>query len=161
MAPNNYTLRRDSSGVEAVVANGREFDPGITIPNGGWNAPLADLVKYATFLTNATQGGDPATKRLYDAVLKRSSIEEMWKPVMQLVPPSVLGSAVGLSFFLMPRGLLAHQGYQAGFRSLLVMNPRTSQAIIFALNTDNEADPERSQEGLSTLVAKARAVIEQ
>jgi CubicO group peptidase (beta-lactamase class C family) len=155
---NNYTLRRDSSGVEAVRANGRDFDPGITIPNGGWNAPLGDLVKYAAFLTNATLG-DTAAKRLYDTVLKRSSIEEMWKPVMQLPPGSVLGSAVGLSFFLVPGGLVEHSGYQAGFRSLLLINPRTAQAIIFVVNTANEADPERSEQRLAALVAKARAVI--
>jgi CubicO group peptidase (beta-lactamase class C family) len=155
---NNYTLQRDSSGVEAVVANGRDFDPGITIPNGGWNAPLTDLVKYAAFLANATHG-DTATKRIYDTVLKRSSIKEMWQPVMQLSPSSTYGSAVGLSFFLVPEGLVEHSGSQAGFRSLLLINPRTSQAIIFAVNTANEANPEQSQQGLTALVAKARAVI--
>ena len=41
---NNYTVIRDSaSGRDSVAANGRDFDPGITIPNGGWNAPLGDL----------------------------------------------------------------------------------------------------------------------
>jgi CubicO group peptidase (beta-lactamase class C family) len=156
---NNYTVTRDSAGVEAVIANGRDFDPGITIPNGGWNAPLGDLVKYAAFLTNAT-GGDTAVKNLYDTVLKRSSIEEMWKPVMRLPPGSTLGSAVGLSFFLVPQGLVEHSGYQAGFRSLLLINPRTAQVIILAFNTANEADAERADERLSALVAKARAVIE-
>jgi CubicO group peptidase (beta-lactamase class C family) len=155
---NNYTLQRDSSGVEAVVANGRDFDPGITIPNGGWNAPLTDLVKYAAFLTNATHR-DTATKHIYDTVLKRSSIEEMWQPVMQLSPSSTYGSAVGLSFFLVPQGLVEHSGSQAGFRSLLLINPRTSQAIIFAVNTANEANPEQSEQGLTALVAKARAAI--
>jgi CubicO group peptidase (beta-lactamase class C family) len=155
---NNYTLQRDSSGVESVVANGRDFDPGITIPNGGWNAPLTDLVRYAAFLTNATQG-DTATNHTYDTVLKRSSIEEMWQPVMQLSSSSTYGSGVGLSFFLLPQGLVEHSGYQAGFRSLLLINPRTSQAIIFAVNTSNEANPEHSEELLTELVAKARAVI--
>ena len=155
---NNYTLQRDSSGVEAVVANGRDFDPGITIPNGGWNAPLTDLVKYAAFLTNATHG-DTTTKRIFDTVLKRSSLEEMWQPVMQLSQPSTYGSGVGLSFFLVPQGLVEHSGFQAGFRSLLVINPRTSQAIIFAVNTANEANSEQSEKGLTALVARARAVI--
>jgi CubicO group peptidase (beta-lactamase class C family) len=148
---NNYTVTRDSAGMVRVIANGRDFDPGITIPNGGWNAPLSDLVKYAAFLTNATGG---------DTVLKRSSIEEMWKPVMRLPPGSPYGSAVGLSFFLPPHGLVEHSGYQAGFRSLLLINPRTTQVIILALNTANEADAERAEERLNALVAKARAVIE-
>ena len=78
---------------------------------------------------------------------------------MQLSQPSTYGSAVGLSFFLVPQGLIEHSGSQAGFRSLLLINPRMSQAIIFALNTANEVNPEQSQQGLTALVAKARAII--
>ena len=155
---NNYTLRGDSSGAETVGANGREFDPGITIPNGGWNAPLGDLVRYLGFLTHATQG-DTATTRLYDTVLKHSSLEEMWKPVMRLPPPGEPGSAVGLSFFLSPQGMVEHSGYQAGFRSFIVLNPRTSKALIYALNTDNEVNPDQSEAGLIALDRLARAVL--
>src|SRR5438128_1972112 len=50
---NNYDVVRDSAGHEAVVANGRDFDPGITIPNGGWNAPLGDLAGWVGFLSGA------------------------------------------------------------------------------------------------------------
>src|SRR2546430_6283821 len=50
---NNYDVVRDSAGHEAVVANGRDFDPGITIPNGGWNAPLGDLARWVGFLSGA------------------------------------------------------------------------------------------------------------
>ena len=39
----SYTLRA-AAGAERVEPNPREFDPGITIPNSGWNAPLSDLV---------------------------------------------------------------------------------------------------------------------
>ena len=148
----------DSSGAETVSANGREFDPGITIPNGGWNAPLGDLVKYLGFLTHASPG-DTATTRLYDTVLKHSSLEEMWKPVMKLPPPGEPGSAVGLSFFLSPQGMVEHSGYQAGFRSFIALNPRTSKALIYALNTDNEVNPDQSQAGLIALDRLARAVL--
>src|SRR6185436_4218189 len=70
---NNYTVTRDSAGAERVVANGRDFDPGITIPNGGWNAPLGDLMKYTAFLTNAFNG-DQKLQRLFDTVLSRKSL---------------------------------------------------------------------------------------
>jgi len=40
------------------VDNGTDFDPGITMPNGGWNAPLTDLVSYLAFLTESSHG-DP------------------------------------------------------------------------------------------------------
>jgi len=83
----------------------------------------------------------------------------MWQPVLQLPPSSTYGSGVGLSFFLVPQGLVEHSGSQAGFRSLLLINPRTSQAIIFAVNTANEANSEQSEKGLTALVARARAVI--
>ena len=34
----------------------RRLRPGITIPNGAWNAPLGDLSIWLSFLTNATHG---------------------------------------------------------------------------------------------------------
>jgi CubicO group peptidase (beta-lactamase class C family) len=156
---NNYTVRRDSSEVETVVANGRDFDPGITIPNSGWNAPLGDLVTYLAFLTNATHG-DTATAHLYDLVLRRTSLEEMWKPVALLPPPSLAGSAVGLSFFLSPGGLVEHSGEQAGFRSFVIFNPRISAAIILAFNTTNEARPEQPQAPATDVIKMARALVE-
>ena len=76
---NSYALERDSSGHLAVRALGREFDPGITIPNGGWNAPLTDLGRYSAFLTGAP-AGDTALRRRYDTVLSRTTLAEMWRP---------------------------------------------------------------------------------
>lgn len=142
---NNFTLVADSAThAEHIVANGRDFDPGVTIPNGGWNAPLADLVTWTAFLTGATHG-DPATARLYDAILPRSSLEEMWRAVVPVGGPA--GESMGLSFFLRPvRGvtLVGHTGEQAGFRSFLYFNPRTSEAVIGVFNTTNDAHPEDS-----------------
>ena len=79
---------------------------------------------------------------------------------MQLPPPWTPGSAVGLSFFLEPGGLVEHTGSQAGFRSLLTVNPRTSEAVIFAFNTTNEASEEKSDDRLRLLMHEARALIE-
>src|SRR2546427_11249970 len=53
---NNYTLLRDSAGRVSLVANGRDFDPGITIPNGGWNAPLGDVARWGAVLTRSSGG---------------------------------------------------------------------------------------------------------
>jgi CubicO group peptidase (beta-lactamase class C family) len=74
----NYDVSKDSARGEKLVDSGADFDPGITSPNGAWNAPLGDLVKYIAFLTNAKLPG--MTQERYDVVLKRSSLEEMWKP---------------------------------------------------------------------------------
>ncbi len=140
---NNYDVRRDSSSKAVrIVANGRDFDPGITIPNGGWNAPLSDLLTYAAFLTNDT-GGDAARRRLFDTVLSRTSFDEMWRAVVPLDKAMPNDGAMGLSFFLYPRGserIIGHTGSQAGFRAFLWFNPRTASVVIAAFNTTSYAN---------------------
>ena len=139
---NNYDVRRDSATKAlTVVANGRDFDPGITIPNGGWNAPIGDLVKYAAFLTYATHG-DGALQRTYDTILSRASLREMWTAVVPLNAAKPDDGSMGLSFFLYGAGsdrVIGHTGSQAGFRAFLYFNPRTTRAIIAAYNTSSEA----------------------
>ena len=54
-----------------------DADTGVTVSNGGLNAPLPDMVRYVNFLL-----GDPSKQSAYDGVLKRSSLEEMWRPQM-------------------------------------------------------------------------------
>ena len=65
----NYNVRKDSAGRPGIIDNGADFDPGITSPNGAWNAPLGDLVKYTAFLTNAVLPG--MSRERYDVVLSR------------------------------------------------------------------------------------------
>jgi CubicO group peptidase (beta-lactamase class C family) len=133
---NSYVLERDSLGHDSTVAYGRDFNPGITIPNGGWNAPLGDLVLYVSFLTGATRG-DTALARRYDAVLKRSSLEEMWVPTKL---NDGKDGPVGLSFFVSNKGstkIIGHTGEQAGFTSFVMNNPVTKESIIVVYNTIN------------------------
>ena len=142
---NNYTIRRDSSGSVAEVANGRDFDPGITIPNGGWNAPLSDLARYATFLTGAVH--DDSTRRRFDAVLSRTTLSSMWHPLHPMSETAAAPDSMALSFFVVHRGtatILGHTGSQAGFRSFIFFNPMTTSAVIAAFNSSNEAEPARA-----------------
>ncbi len=158
---NNYTLRADSAGHQVVLANGRDFDPGITIPNGGWNAPLGDLVTYVAFLSGATRG-DSARSRRYDTVLRRASLEEMWRTVVPLPQGDRAGDSFGLSFFLRHDGetlLVGHTGEQAGFRSFVFLNPRTSVAVIAAFNTTNEVHPRESGAGSAALLQLGQALL--
>ncbi len=159
---NNYTLRADSAGTTSLTANGRDFNPGITRPNSGWNAPLSDLAVYLAFLTGASRG-DRATARLYDGVLSRRTLEEMWRPVVPVDPREGLGDAVGLSFFLFPRAgapaLVGHTGEQAGFRSFIYFNPATAAAVIGAVNTTNEARPDTSAAAWIAITSRARALL--
>src|SRR6185295_19553769 len=46
-----------------------DFDSGITVSNGGLNAPLGDMAKWLAFLN----GGN-------DSILKRTSLDEMFTP---------------------------------------------------------------------------------
>ncbi|MGH7619321.1 MAG: serine hydrolase domain-containing protein, partial [Gemmatimonadaceae bacterium] len=135
----NYSVRKDSATrADQTIDNGADFDPGITSPNGAWNAPLGDLVKYIAFLTNAVLPG--MTRERYDVVLKRSSLEEMWhpgKPMSQSYEPAP-NEWMGLSFFVLDHNgtrLLGHTGSQAGFRSFFYFNPATGAAIVAAFNT--------------------------
>ena len=138
---NNYYVKRDSAtNLPKVVANGRDFDPGITIPNGGWNAPMGDLITYVAFLTNATNG-DLKKQQLFDVILSRKSFEEMWTAVLPLQAAQPREGSIGLSFFLYQLGaskIVGHTGTQAGFRSYLYFNPRTGRAVISVYNTSSQ-----------------------
>src|SRR4051812_23165860 len=138
----NYYVRKDSSGHAAVIDNGADFDPGITSPNGAWNAPLGDLVKYIAFLTNAMLPG--MSRDRYDIVLKRSSLEEMWQPGKPMSEgyEAAPKEWMGLSYFVLDHDgvrLLGHTGSQAGFRSFFYFNPANGAAIVAAFNTTNYA----------------------
>lgn len=138
---NSYSHERTKAGTDTIISYGRDFDPGITIPNGGWNAPVADVVTWIGFLTNATRG-DTALARRYGAVLRHTSVEEMWRPTLLT---NGKPSGWGLSFTIDSFDgtvLVGHTGSQAGFRLFLSLNPATGKAFIIALNTANDADPE-------------------
>ena len=142
---NNYTVQRDSSGHVVEHTNGRDFDPGITIPNGGWNAPLSDLASYAAFLTGAAP--DDSTRRRYDVVISRETLREMWRPLHPMSESATAPDSMALSFFVVHRGtatLVGHTGSQAGFRSFLFFNPANRAVVIAAFNTTNYASPARA-----------------
>jgi CubicO group peptidase (beta-lactamase class C family) len=156
----SYTVHGDSGRVH-TEANPREFDPGITIPNSGWNAPIGDLVTYVAFLTHA-DGGDTAAAHRYDGVLRHATLEEMWQPVVPLTQGGSLSEAFGLSFYLYRRGattVVGHTGEQSGFRSFLYFDPATTLAVIGVINTTNEARPDASNQGWDVLTHRAVALV--
>ena len=141
----NYYVRRDSaSSAERLIDNGADFDPGITSPNGAWNAPVSDLVKYVAFLTNALLPG--MTRERYDVVLSRASLAEMWKPGLSMSQSyeSAPNQWMGLSFFVLDRNgqrIIGHTGSQAGFRSFYFFDPATQAGVIAVFNTTNSVAP--------------------
>ena len=143
----NYYVERDSAGRERLTDNGADFDPGITSPNGAWNAPVGDLVKYVAFFTNAMLPG--MTRDRYDVVLSRASLDEMWKPgkPMSQGYESSANEWIGLGFFVLDRGgtrIVGHTGSQAGFRSFYFFNPVNKTGVIAVFNTTNDAAPANS-----------------
>ena len=114
-----------------------DFDTGVTVSNGGLNAPLGDMVKYLNFLMGTP--GDQALQARYDEVLKRSSLEEMWQPVVPVPAEGTQSAgAMGLCFFLEQHGgvrFVAHSGGQNAFISHFYIQPDSRTAYIVAFNT--------------------------
>ena len=140
----NYYVHKGPAGPAETVDNGADFDPGITSPNGAWNAPVNDLVKYTAFLTNAVLPG--MSQARYDVVLSRASLEEMWQRGMPMSQSyeSAPNQWMGLAFFVLDRSgqrVLGHTGSQAGFRSFYYFDPKNTRAVIAVFNTTNLADP--------------------
>ena len=103
----SHSYFRDDSGLREAPF---DFDTGITVSNGGLNAPFGDMARYLAFLAGATDNtgrgatdsaGPKATdntkrgvtdnkgatdytentdQKTYESILRRSSLEEMWTP---------------------------------------------------------------------------------
>jgi CubicO group peptidase (beta-lactamase class C family) len=116
-----------------------DFDTGITVSNGGLNAPLTDMARYVAFLSGADAPADAAS---YDTVLKRTSLEEMWtRQIKATEGEGVNGpdSYAGLSFFVERYGdveLVGHSGDQNGFISHLYLHRPSRTGYIVSFNTD-------------------------
>lgn len=156
-----YIVTKGEDGQIVEQDLGGEFDPGITIPNGGWNAPLADVAAYIAFLTNATRG-DAKLQERYDSVLRRDSLREMWQPQF---PAAMWDKTeqIGLSFFITERGgrrVIGHTGSQGGFVTFFYCDPETGRGIIGALNTGNGARPEGQPTAFSVIRSEALNVFE-
>ena len=160
----NYALRTDGAGRGLVAADeGADFDPGVTIPNGGWNGPLDDVGRFAAFLTGPPP--DEEAARRYDLVLARSTLEEMWEPVMS-VSEDGTGTAwsdVGLSFFIARRPdgrVIGHTGSQANFRAFLSFDPEKRTAYLMVFNTSIDDGPDPGARELESLLESALTLLE-
>ncbi len=115
-----------------------DANSGITVSNSGLNSPLPDMIKYLNFLI-----GDASKKEVYDGILKRSSLEEMFQPTIA-APLDANGNAgfttdIGLIYFLDRQNgeiYLGHGGDQNGFISYIEFNRKKRTASILVFNTN-------------------------
>jgi CubicO group peptidase (beta-lactamase class C family) len=132
-----------------------DANTGITVSNSGLNSPIADMVRYLSFLIGSSPptrggvaaasadgvvGGDRVTP---ETVLKRSSLEEMWTPQLATTVDANGNSGfttdIGLIYFLNRRDgrtFIGHGGDQNGFLSYIDFEPASRQASIMVFNTN-------------------------
>jgi CubicO group peptidase (beta-lactamase class C family) len=71
----------------------------------------------------------------------------MWRPALASREGYTAGESVGLGFFLLERDgrrIIGHTGDQAGYRSLLYLDPAAGTAVIVVLNTTNYTREDRA-----------------
>ena len=129
---NNYEVRDGRA-----VANGLDFETGITVSNGGLNGSIEDLARYLQFLAGA-----PGLDRAARGVLDRKTLGLMWRP--RLPRGGADGGQIGLGFFLQNVAgvpLVGHTGSQLAFRSFFWIDPTTKAGVVAVFNTAPADDP--------------------
>lgn len=116
------------------------FDTGITVSNGGLNAPIPDMRKYLQFLL-----GNPK-ETSYETVLRRPSLEEMFAKQLDIASSdssqlveSPGADSIGLAFFRHEnngRLYIGHGGNQNGFLSHFYLDLAARSAYLVVYNTD-------------------------
>ena len=154
--PNHLLKHRSHS---YYIENGKRtegrFDAntGITVSNGGLNSPVPDMIKYLNFLV-----GDAGKREVYDGVLKRASLEEMWLPQLKTESDANGNTGfttdIGLIFFVdqtLGKTHIGHGGDQNGFISYIDFDPSKRKASIIVFNTNlivsENTPPERDTVG--------------
>jgi CubicO group peptidase (beta-lactamase class C family) len=109
-----------------------DVDQGVTSSNGGLKSSISDFARFAAFVIG---GNDP----MYEIVLKRSSLEEMFAEGLPVEDGP--GDVVGLGFHKRSKGLqftlYGHTGNANGFRSEFEYSPQTRTAYFMVVNTYN------------------------
>ena len=146
-----------------IVENGRprpapfDVNTGITVSNGGLNAPVGDMEKYLAFLI-----GDDTRRATYDGVLKRASLEEMFVPQMAVGTEGDDRVSIGLNFFVEDRGgfrLVGHSGDQNGFIAHFYICPARRAGYIVAFNTQTPPTTNEGKEKTREFDAQLRTFI--
>ena len=147
VANRSHSYERTDAGVEELRF---DFDTGITASNGGLNAPMDDMARWLAFLIGEKSPGPRRDQ--FEAVLKRSSLDEMFTPRLPARDGEGGSGAdvrVGLSFFIERHEgteLVGHSGEQNGFISHLYFHvpSRSGYIVSFNTNVQSKSDPSRT-----------------
>ena len=148
-------FRSHSYYIENGTRTQGKFDAntGITVSNSGLNSPIPDMIKYLNFLV-----GDAKKQDIYNGVLKRSSLEEMWQPQLTTEADANgnkgFTTDIGLIYFIdktLSPTHLGHGGDENGFISYLDFDPSKRMASLVVFNTNivlpNNAPAEKDMVG--------------
>ncbi len=135
-----------------------DADTGITVSNGGLNAPIGDMLRYLDFLL-----GTGGHREAHEGVLKRSSLEEMFVPQVSAGAEGSDRVSIGLNFFVEDRAgyhLVGHSGSQNAFISHFYVCPALHAAYIVNFNTEwDTADGNTAGEKTRQVDAQLRTYI--
>lgn len=124
-----------------------DVNTGITVANGGLKCPFVDFAKYINFLM-----GDESSAEIYDQVLKRSSLEEMFTAQIDIArfeadfPGQNRKDSMGLTFFLEDNynmSFVCHSGGQNAYVTHFYLNTKDRTAYVVGFNT-NGMDKEQN-----------------
>ena len=128
----SYGYYAEASGPRSI---GPDFDTGITAANGGLNAPLSDMRRFADFLAGNSEAA---------GILKQATLAQMYEPVFAVGSDQDRDVSVGLGFFIADNRTpgtgdivrwVGHSGYQLTHRSSFMVNPAAGQVFLAAVNT--------------------------
>lgn len=131
---NNYSIVKNT-----IITNGLDFETGVTTANGGLNAPFRDMIKYMDFLCNG------------NSILKRSSLEEMWKSNFLVDKESWVTQHIGLTFFIIERKkhvFIGHTGSTLGYICFMYTDPKNKAGVLLNFNTAGKNNKPNTRKGL-------------
>ena len=150
-----YYVRRDSAGRDSLIDVGADFDPGITIPNGGWNAPVDEVATWMAALVGSSGAVRP---------LEQTTVEEMWRPIVEVGqdPGTSTTEHTGLGLFVVEAGgrkFVGHTGTQAGYRSWVRFDPVAGTGYVIVVNTSAQGRGD-SPPALTAMLQAAQALFD-
>jgi len=127
-----------------------DVNTGITVSNGGLKCPFPDFLKYINFLLGDPD--NPEIQAVYNGVLQRSSLEEMWVNQIPIdrFEPDFPGQGrkdfMGLTYFIEENywmRFICHSGGQNAWVTHFYLDPLSRSAYVVGFNT-NAMDKEQN-----------------